>query len=41
VAAVYRNGLGVSDDEEGAVIYVAVGLRSSWSAAWPAFRDYS
>ncbi len=41
VAAVYRNGLGVSDDEEGAVIYVAVGLRSSWTSAWPAFRDYS
>jgi hypothetical protein len=31
----------VSDDEEGAVIYVAVGLRAPWSTAWPAFRDYS
>jgi hypothetical protein len=41
VAAVYRNGLGVSDDEEGAAIYVASGLRSSWAAAWPSFRDYS
>jgi hypothetical protein len=41
VAAVYRNGLGVSDDEEGAVIYVATGLRSPWAAAWPSFRDYS
>ncbi len=41
VAAVYRNGLGVSDDEEGAVICVASGLRSPWSAAWPGFRDYS
>jgi hypothetical protein len=41
VAAVYRNGLGVSDDEEGAVICVACGLRSSWAAAWPSFRDYS
>ena len=40
VAAVYRNGLGVSDDEEGAVIYVAAGLRSSWADAWPSFRDY-
>jgi 4-amino-4-deoxy-L-arabinose transferase-like glycosyltransferase len=39
--AVYRNGLGVSDDEEGAVIYVATGLRGSWAAAWPAFRDFS
>jgi len=41
VAAVYRNGLGVSDDEEGAVIYVAAGLRAPWTTAWPAFRDYS
>jgi 4-amino-4-deoxy-L-arabinose transferase-like glycosyltransferase len=41
VAAVYRNGLGVSDDEEGAVIYVAVGLRAPWTTAWPDFRDYS
>ena len=37
----YRNGLGVSDDEEGAVIYVASGLRSTWTSAWPSFRDYS
>ena len=41
VAAVYRNGLGVSDDEEGAVICIASGLRSPWAAAWPSFRDYS
>jgi 4-amino-4-deoxy-L-arabinose transferase-like glycosyltransferase len=41
VAAVYRNGLGVSDDEEGAVVYVASGLRSPWTTAWPSFRDYS
>ena len=41
VAAVYRNGLGVADDEKGAVVYVATGLRGSWAAAWPAFRDYS
>jgi hypothetical protein len=39
--AVYRNGLGVSDDEEGAVIYLATGLRGSWATAWPAFRDFS
>jgi hypothetical protein len=39
--AVYRNGLHVADDEEGAVIYVATGLRSSWAAAWPAFKRYS
>jgi 4-amino-4-deoxy-L-arabinose transferase-like glycosyltransferase len=41
VAAVYRNGLGVSDDEEGAVVYVATGLRAPWVTAWPSFRDYS
>jgi 4-amino-4-deoxy-L-arabinose transferase-like glycosyltransferase len=41
VAAVYRNGLGVADDEEGATIYVATGLRGSWADVWPAFRDYS
>ena len=41
VVAVYRNGRGVSDDEEGAVICIASGLRSSWAAAWPSFRDYS
>ena len=41
MTAVYRNGLGVSDDEEGAVIYVATGLRSPWAAAWPSFRDYA
>jgi len=41
LVATYRNGLGVSDDEEGAQIYVATGLRSSWASAWPAFRDYA
>jgi 4-amino-4-deoxy-L-arabinose transferase-like glycosyltransferase len=41
VAVVYRNDLGVSDDEQGAVIYIASGLRSPWAAAWPSFRDYS
>jgi len=39
--AVVTNGLGVADDEQGAVVYVATGLRDSWAAAWPAFRDYS
>jgi Dolichyl-phosphate-mannose-protein mannosyltransferase len=39
--AVYRNGLNVSDDEEGAPIYLATGLRSSWAAAWPAFKNFS
>ena len=40
VATVW-NGLGVSDDEEGAQIYLATGLRSSWARSWQAFRDYS
>jgi 4-amino-4-deoxy-L-arabinose transferase-like glycosyltransferase len=39
--AVYHNGLNVDDDEQGAVIYVATGLRSSWAAAWPAFKRYA
>jgi len=39
--ATFWNGLGVSDDEQGAEIFVATGLRSSWAQAWPAFRDYS
>jgi hypothetical protein len=40
-AGVYHNGLNVDDDEEGTRVYVATGLRSSWAAAWPAFRDFS
>ena len=39
--ATFWNGLGVSDDEQGAPVYVATGLKSSWARAWPAFRDYS
>jgi hypothetical protein len=39
--AVFRNGLGVADDEEGTPIYVVTGLRTSWAAAWPAFQDFS
>jgi hypothetical protein len=39
--ATFWNGLGVSDDEQGAEVFVATGLRSSWARAWPAFRDYS
>ena len=39
--AVFRNGLGVSDDEQGALIYRATGLRTSWAAAWPLLRDFS
>jgi hypothetical protein len=39
--ATFGNGLGVDDDEQGVPVYVATGLRSSWPAAWPAFRAYS
>ena len=39
--AVFHNGLGVSDDEQGAVIYRATGLRTSWARAWPLLRDFS
>jgi 4-amino-4-deoxy-L-arabinose transferase-like glycosyltransferase len=38
--ATFENGLGVSDDEEGAPIYLVSGLRTSWAAAWPKFRHY-
>ena len=41
LVATFRNGLGVSDDEQGARIFIVSGLRSTWAAAWPAFRDYS
>jgi hypothetical protein len=39
--ATFGNGIGVSDDEQGAAIYLATGLKTSWALAWPAFRDYS
>ena len=41
LVATFRNGLGVSDDEQGVQIFVASGPRSSWAQAWPAFRNYS
>jgi hypothetical protein len=41
LVATFWNGLGVADDEQGARIYLATGLRSSWARAWPALRDYS
>ena len=41
LVATFWNGLGVSDDEEGAQIFLATGLRSSWARSWPAFRDYA
>jgi Dolichyl-phosphate-mannose-protein mannosyltransferase len=39
--ATFWNGLGVSDDEQGAQVFLATGLKSSWPRAWPAFRNYS
>ena len=41
LVATFRNGLGVSDDEQSAQVFIATGLRSSWTQAWPAFRNYS
>jgi hypothetical protein len=38
---VCRKSEGVADDEQRAVIDVATGRRSSWTADWPAFRKYS
>jgi hypothetical protein len=38
--ATFWNGLGVDDDEQGAPVYLATGLKSSWARAWPAFRAY-
>jgi hypothetical protein len=37
----FWNGLGVSDDEQGAPVYLATGLKATWARSWPAFRDYS
>jgi len=37
----FWNGLGVDDDEQGAPVFLATGLKSSWRQAWPAFRDYA
>jgi hypothetical protein len=39
--AVFRNGLRVSDDEQGAVVDEATGLRLPWRTAWPMLRDFS
>jgi hypothetical protein len=41
LVATFWNGLGVSDDEQGAQVFLATGLKSAWAHAWPAFRDYS
>lgn len=41
LAGTFTNGLGVADDEQGVRIYIVTGLKSSWAAIWPSFRDYS
>jgi hypothetical protein len=41
LVATFWNGLGVSDDEQGAQVFLATGLKSSWAHTWPAFRNYS
>jgi hypothetical protein len=34
-------GLGLPQAYKGVQVCLATGLRSSWTQAWPAFRDYS
>ena len=41
LVATFWNGLGVSDDEQGAQVFLATGLRAPWSRIWSAFRDYA
>jgi hypothetical protein len=38
--ATFSNGLGVSDDEQGAAIYAVTGLRTTWARAWPLLRQF-
>jgi len=40
LAATFWNGLGVSDDEQGAQVFVVTGLRTFWARAWPRFRHF-
>lgn len=39
--AVFRTGIGVGDDEQGAEVYLATGLTQSWARAWPQLRQFS
>ncbi len=41
LAATFWNGLGVSDDEQGAQVFAAPGPRTPWAGAWPASRRSS
>jgi hypothetical protein len=36
----YTNALGISNQEQGTPVFVATGMRTSWAAAWPAFRHF-
>lgn len=38
--ATFYNGVGVSDDEQGAPLFLASGLQSSWETVWAEFRQY-
>jgi 4-amino-4-deoxy-L-arabinose transferase-like glycosyltransferase len=40
LVSTFFNGLGVSDGEQGAQIFLVTGLKSSWAQSWPAFRSY-
>ncbi len=40
LVATYDNGLGVSAPEQGVQVYAATGPRTTWAAAWPAFRHW-
>lgn len=39
LVATFWNGLGVSDDEQGAQIFLATGPKSTWPRSWPAYRN--
>lgn len=39
-AATVDDGVGLSNDEQGAQIQVCAGLRGTWSDRWPALRSY-
>jgi hypothetical protein len=41
LAAHIHNGLGVSNDEEGAQVWVCGGPRAGWAAIWPSLRHFN
>ncbi len=41
LVGVFDNGIGVSNDEQGAQVFAADGRRASWQRSWKDFRDYS